>query len=289
MPYDPEPFYDHLTTQIPFWAAARADLRAVIQVGSRARRDHPADRYSDADYLLLVNDQVPYLTDTAWTADFGEVILLLHSKTAGGDDELLVMYSGGYTVDYVFPPAGALQTIIDHQIPILILQRGARILVDKDGQAARVMELQEQPISPPPLPAENEWIGGIRGFWYAAVYIAKQIKRGDLLMAAIRASEMNRHLIGLIETHARAVYGPQRDTWHMGRYIEEWADPRAVLALPAIFPPYSSSGAWNSLRAGMDLCSWLARECAEKLGYPYPAAVESTAYQVLDALEKEAA
>ena len=71
MPYDPEPFYAHLTTQIPLWAAARDDLRAVIQVGSRARRDHPADRYSDADYLLLVNDQAPYLTDTAWTADFG--------------------------------------------------------------------------------------------------------------------------------------------------------------------------------------------------------------------------
>jgi aminoglycoside 6-adenylyltransferase len=287
MPYDPEPFYAHITERIPLWAAARADLRAVVQVGSRARRDHLADRYSDADYILVVPDQAPYLADTAWTADFGEVVNLLHAKTSGGDDELLVMYAGGYTVDYVFTPADRLQYAIDHQMPILILQRGARILVDKDGQAGRLMALQQQPISPPPpLPAE-EFLGQVRGFWYAAVYLAKQIKRGDLLMLMIRDSDLKRNLIGFIEIHARAVYGPQHDTWHMGRYIEEWADPRAVLALPAVFPPYDAPGAWLSLRASMDLFAWLARESAAKLGYSYPAAVETSAYQALDSLEKE--
>jgi aminoglycoside 6-adenylyltransferase len=73
MPYDPDPFYSRVHQQIPLWAANRDDLRVVLQVGSRARRDHPGDRYSDADYLLFANDPAVYLNETDWTGSFVQV------------------------------------------------------------------------------------------------------------------------------------------------------------------------------------------------------------------------
>jgi aminoglycoside 6-adenylyltransferase len=105
----------------------------------------------------------------------------------------------------------------------------------------------------------------------------------------MRDNELKRNLLGFVETHARAVYGPERDTWHMGRYLDEWADPCAVKALKNIFPRYDANDAWRCLRNSMDLFSWLARESAEKLNYPYPEQVEQNAYQIVNDLEKESA
>jgi hypothetical protein len=35
-------------------------------------------------------------------------------------------------------------------------------------------------------------------------------------------------LLRLLEWHARATHGWDYDTWHNGRFLEKWADPRAV-------------------------------------------------------------
>jgi aminoglycoside 6-adenylyltransferase len=55
-----------------------------------------------------------------------------------------------------------------------------------------------------------------------------------------------------------------------GRFLEEWADARAVAALPAIFAHYEAQDVWRALLATMELFRWLAMETAELLGYAYP-------------------
>ncbi|MBE0695497.1 MAG: aminoglycoside 6-adenylyltransferase, partial [Anaerolineaceae bacterium] len=59
-------------------------------------------------------------------------------------------------------------------------------------------------------------------------------------------------------------------TWHGGRFLEEWADPRVRAALPLIFAPYGSQAIRSALFASMELFDWLSRETAQALGYAYP-------------------
>lgn len=42
-----------LEASIVVWAGGRADVRAVVVVGSRARSLHPADAWSDLDLILF--------------------------------------------------------------------------------------------------------------------------------------------------------------------------------------------------------------------------------------------
>ena len=38
------------------WAAAEPNVRAAVLIGSQARRDTPADEWSDVDVALVVDD-----------------------------------------------------------------------------------------------------------------------------------------------------------------------------------------------------------------------------------------
>jgi aminoglycoside 6-adenylyltransferase len=84
------------------------------------------------------------------------------------------------------------------------------------------------------------------------------------------AYELRTHLLRMIEWHARAMNGPDYDTWYWGRFMERWADPRAVAALPGVFSAYDAAASRRALLATMDLFSSLARETADRMRFPYP-------------------
>ena len=69
-----------------------------------------------------------------------------------------------------------------------------------------------------------------------------------------------------------------------GRFLEEWADVRAVESLPVIFAHYDEEDIWRALMATMDLFRWLAVESAELLGYSYPSFGEKRAAAFLQGL-----
>ena len=120
------------------WAQAENNLRVAFIVGSRARRDHPADAWSDLDLILFFRDAEVnhYIHDIKWQEQFAPVWLSTPGRTVAGEPERLVLYAGGVQVDFVFHPAsdlaGARAMIESGNLPDT-LHRGTRILVDKDG------------------------------------------------------------------------------------------------------------------------------------------------------------
>ena len=56
--------YEQLETRIVAWAATRADIQAVIVIGSRARGSdpahHPADALSDLDLIVFTSNAAIY-------------------------------------------------------------------------------------------------------------------------------------------------------------------------------------------------------------------------------------
>jgi aminoglycoside 6-adenylyltransferase len=269
---------DELLDRIVAWAERNPDIRAAFLVGSRARTDVPADEWSDLDVPLIAVNPEQYLATTEWLSALGEPWLTFLEGMIVGGQERRVLFAGGLDVDFaLFSPARFREIVRDVPHTAVVLRRGCRVLVDKDDLAAVLTGLPAGPPAPR-LPEPPEFENAVQDFWYHAVWAAKKLRRGELFIAkGCVDGHMKRLLREVIECHARATHGPHYDTWHDGRFLDRWADPRAVAALRDAYAHYDEADVRRALEATMALFHWLAVETAERLGYPYPANADARA------------
>lgn len=244
-------------------------MRGILVVGSQARENRPADEWSDLDLVLLVDDTKPYLDGAEWLQAIGPVGITFLEENVIGGWERRVLFEGGLDVDFNFFSPAQLKRLTDDLTQISgVLRRGTRVLLDRDGHFDTWHPLPGLPRYVPPT--EAEFTNSVCDFWYHTVWSAKKLLRGELFMAkACSDSYMKRLLLRMLEWHAGAINGPEYDTWHEGRFLEQWADPRAVVALRDAYARYDAEEIGRALVQTMDLYRWLAQETAEGLGYPY--------------------
>lgn len=298
--------YDQWIERFIAWAQARPDVYAAVVVGSRARMDRPADPWSDLDLILIVDQPRRYLSGADWLTCMGHPWISFLEGTADGEHmERRVLFEGGLDVDFVLLAKRDIQLLIRllrlHKrlgrlrrlLPGAwreramhaatgtadLIRRGARVLLDKWGLAAYLhlaLDAAGQPARPPPT--EEAFLNLNHDFWYHTVWTAKKLRRGELWTAQGCSDRyMKGRLLQMIEWHAGAAHGWDYDTWHGGRFLEQWADPRIVTDLKAAFAHYDAGDLWRGLRATMDLFRWIAVETAARGGYPYPTAADERA------------
>ncbi len=282
--------FEVLTQRFVEWAKEEEGIRSALILGSRARADHPADASSDLDIAILVVDPQPYLSGADWVRKIGQPWLTFIEHTGDGHFyERRVLFEGGYDVDFAFFPVEAMQGVLTGQFPADladILQRGVSVILDKDGLAAQLIAAAPKPPLPAP-PSRDEFLNLVDDFWYHTVWTAKKLQRGELWTAKFCCdSYMKWRLLRMVEWHARLLHGQDYDTWHSGRFLEEWADPRLVEGLRPSFSAYDEAGLWRALFATMDLFHWLALETAQRLGYPYPSSGEERATQLVTKIKE---
>jgi aminoglycoside 6-adenylyltransferase len=256
------------------WLESEENVRAGLIIGSRTRVDHPADEWSDLDIILLAGDPEPILNSAGWIENIGPYWLTFIDRTGDGSGyERRVLFEGGLDVDFVPIPladfnaatsTGPSPEMVD------VVSRGVRVLADKDGLLERLLEVD---FKPPPWspPEDSQYFNNVNGFWFQALWTAKHLRRGELWWAKGSCdSHMKRLLRQMMEWHSKTTGDSQTDTWIRGRFLEEWADPRAVKQLPEIFAHYDEADIWRALLGTIELYRWLAVETAEVLDYSYP-------------------
>jgi aminoglycoside 6-adenylyltransferase len=236
-------------------------------VGSRARSDTPADEFSDQDLVLFVRNPALLLEDDGWVGRFGLPKLTFQEPTAVGDQrELRVLYSDGSDVDFAIVPTSE----VGHPAVAQVSARGARILVDKDGELERRLA-RVTPLEAASPPDERTFDNVSGDFWYHAVWGARKLRRGELFVAkGCIDGHLKELLLRMLEWHTRA-NDPDADTWHRGRFLERWADPAALDALRGAYGDYAEADLARALVATMDLFERVETETAELLGLPPPA------------------
>ena len=274
--------YNQLLKKFTAWAQSRDDIRAVILVGSGARSDHPADQWSDLDLMIYSNQPEQYLTRMNWMAKIGDVWIALASHTSRNDAEYLVTFAGGYNVDFVFNPYVQLEEAVRDGIIPYGHWRGARVIVDKSGLAAKSIPTHFKPPTQP-LPNQAEFLWVVNAFFYTAFYMAKMLRRGDLVMVKQRDADLKRALIQMIEWHARGA-DPRLDTWHNGRNMQEWADPYAWKALQKTYAHFDAEDSWQALLDSLELFRLLSLETASRLDFSYPIKIEQNTTQLITRL-----
>jgi aminoglycoside 6-adenylyltransferase len=119
-------------------------------------------------------------------------------------------------------------------------RRGARVIVDKDALAERL--LGSLPATAPATapPSADDFAACVGHFWFVAVWMAKHLRRGELwrTLGASGQGELMPALLRMIEWHTHAERGWDLDTWEDGRFIEEWADQRVLTELHGVLSRY---------------------------------------------------
>ena len=212
-------------------------MRAVVVVGSYARREARADRWSDVDVLLFVDDPRSYADDADWVTHFGIPVLTFLEPTSVGDRvERRVLYEDGPTWTsccWRRPRCGACGSARGRYGPVARIPRAHDEIGVGDALAdAAAHEPQGFPTRP-----------RSRSSRATSGTTACGRRRSS---AAARSSPRSQGLDGymkwrllvLLEWHARAV-DPSVDTWHNGRFLERWADAGALAALERAYAHYN--------------------------------------------------
>jgi aminoglycoside 6-adenylyltransferase len=263
--------YKTLEDAITRWAAAERMVQALMVIGSRAREDHTADAWSDLDLILFVTDSQAYVEDPSWLASFGEVWLRVLNFTGAGDPEWMVLYAGGFKVDFILAPlTGQMSDMLSASFYTLATRRGVRVLLDKEGESflgtARpaVGTEWEQP-------TPEEFTAVLNQFWLSIYRASNMLLRGELWRARnITDSQIRQQILCMLEWHAKVVNGRAYDTWYDGRFLADWVDPQLLPLLPQIFGPFDVPGTRRVISASMTVMDSLGRQTAEKWSYPYP-------------------
>ncbi|HVP93125.1 MAG TPA: aminoglycoside 6-adenylyltransferase [Acidobacteriota bacterium] len=282
-----EKLYGELIERFRRWAEPRSDIRAAILVGSGARVDHLADEWSDLDIIVIATDPERYLSTSDWINNFGKPLLTFVDTALTGNDRIrVVLYEGMLDVDFCIVPHEGMQRSskwIDQTIKANadrkalawiwnVYGRGARVLIDKDGIMGTFDAVAASAKKPsPPRPTHDEFIAVVNDFFYHAVYTAKHLRRGELWWTVTHQNCRLQHsLLQMMEWNALAEHGWKHDVWLLGRFLEEWATPKAVKGLREAFAQYDEEDVKRALLAAIELFQSLALETATKLSYPYP-------------------
>lgn len=279
--------YKNIIQKIILLGKNNDDLQAALVIGSQARDDHPADDNSDLDIIMIVDHPDSFIQSDEWLKQIGNFYISFIENTIDGGVERRILFDHALDVDFVILPKDNLNNIVESGVTPHILSRGFRVLVDKIGIGQSIQQLPQVPQVFPVL-SETEFNNIVNDFWYHTVWTAKKLMRGELWTAkACVDNYMKWKLLTLIEIHAHLKNGPDYDTWHGGRFLEEWAVDWIVGKLSDCFSHYEKNDMLEALLATMDLFRTIAIEAAEDLHYPYPEMADTyAAGWVLEHAEK---
>ena len=260
---------DQIFAKAIAWANTEDAVRAAIIEGSRARRDSRIDQFSDYDLNLYVTDMAVLTRSDDWIRQIWPVWAM--EKLYDPDDIIsrLVLFEGGYDIDFKLVPISNLLACVEQQILPEEYHRGYTVVLDKDGLAARLPPPDYKAVAKP-KPTEEQFVYAVNVFWFELFHLVMYLHRGDLWQVKGRDSGIKNRLLQMIEWHARASHNWDYDTWMVGKNMRSWVAPDLWQAFFEIFARFDVQDSWRAVCALMPLYRRLASETAQGLGYAYP-------------------
>lgn len=267
-------FYEKFKQTFVSWAQSTDDIRAAFMVGSRARKDHVADEWSDMDIIMYTRNPEKYLAKQDWLKELGDVRTSFVYQTAGGDPECLTLFEDGRQVDFVVHGMDKLEYIVQNRITPDNFYRGVKVLVDKEHIADCILPDGVYAPEEGNRVTEEAFQTAVNMFWFVALYTAKQILRNELWVVKERDHDMKGLLLQMTEWHEKTVHGEDYDTWHAGRFLYEWAGKETLDELKNTFGHYNKEDSWKALSATISLFQRLSHDVAQRKKFDYPDELE---------------
>lgn len=266
------------------WAEDQPLIRTVILESSRAVDHAPLDRFSDYDILLVVSDIRPFAESNDWQRFFGEPLVRFGDPVdvLGIETYMrMVVYRDHTKIDFALWPVELLRRVVEQQISTDFLDRGYRVLLDKDGLAAR-LPAPTRTAHIPPKPIEQAYLALIEEFWWESTYVAKNLWRDDLVFARYNLDVVMRSelLLPLLEWRIELDHGWTWKPGIVGRGLKRALPPDLWSAFERTYVGPGIEENWEALFAMTALFRRAAIAVGQALGYTYPQELDDdvTAY-----------
>lgn len=266
------------------WAEDQPLIRAVILESSRAVDHAPLDRFSDYDILLVVSDIHQFAESNDWQRFFGEPLVRFGDPVdvLGIETYMrMVVYRDHTKIDFALWPVELLRRVVEPQISTDFLDWGYRVLLDKDGLAAR-LPAPTRTAHIPPKPIEQAYLALIEEFWWESTYVAKNLWRDDLVFARYNLDVVMRSelLLPLLEWRIELDHGWTWKPGIVGRGLKRALPPDLWSAFERTYVGPGIEENWEALFAMTALFRRAAIAVGQALGYTYPQELDDdvTAY-----------
>jgi aminoglycoside 6-adenylyltransferase len=274
--------YDKIISAFTSFAKKEDNIRGAIIIGSRARSLEPADEYSDLDILVFAFQTDKLIAETDWLSEIEDHhITFIENLPIGSGKERRVMFSGGLDVDFAILPVVYSKEIISSDEIKTTIQKGVRVLLDKDSLFQDIESLCSYKKSDQKkMPSSKAFDNIINDFWYHCIWSLKKILRGELWTAKMCVDNYMKYLLlRMIEIYSE---NDGEMVWHNGRFLEKWTKTEIIKLLENCFAHYNKKDIIHALKSTMNLFSVLARKNAKKLKYIYPDKAEEFVWQWID-------
>ena len=279
---------DELIERFRAWAERASDVLALAIIGSRARARDPADEWSDVDLVIVTDNADRYLRDGGWLDEIGRCRLtFVEESPLAGLFERRAHFEGGVEFDLLLITAAMVELAAGLPEVADLVSRGWRVLVDKqDLTTSFTAQVEAQPVGAEATatrPSPADITDAAARFWHGCIWSARKLRRGELWMATVAVNcGLHQQLLHALEWEAQSrPAGNATDVWFRGRFLERWADPKAVGRLDTTFARYDRDAVAASIRALAAMYSEVISEVATRVGTDPPRSIESYGSDVL--------
>ncbi len=270
--------FQDIKNRILKYANESEDVKAIVAIGSCARKDVKADEFSDLD-LCVVASEVEKWYSGEILGLFGNVSISFIEPTLGGGKERRCVYDDDKDVDMIVFTPEHFEAAVKEGVADLVMSRGYDVLYDSMGCAA-LLEKYVKPGRPNPKIGEAEFVNIVNDFYFHDIWASKKLKRGELYSAKMCVdSYMKKHLLRMLELYRHK--SARVDVWHDGRFLEKWAGDEILKELETCFARYDEGDVRSALFASHNLFERISEELAKLEGFEYPALARECAKSYL--------
>lgn len=283
-------YRDEKLKHIIDWSESNGDIRAVLLTSSLVNPFTSVDDLSDIDIEFVFDDNAKYITDNGWIFHFGNPISTIEEDETSFDGKhaiKMVLYDDYVKVDFkLYSKSKFLEEVQQNVLP-KDWDVGYKVLIDKDGITQNLKKPTYQ-VSIIKKPAAQKFKQILTDFWWDTTYVAKCLARDELFYAKFASESTIRvnYLIPLIEWYIASQHNWDITTNKFGRLFKKYLTPEMWQKVEKTFSGSKIDDNWNALFAMTDLVAEIGIELSEKLGYEYPAKLETDIKKYLSNLKQ---
>ncbi|ASZ12171.1 aminoglycoside 6-adenylyltransferase [Chitinophaga pendula] len=274
---------EQIINSIREWAVRNKDIDFILITGSNGNDGRLPDAYSDIDVIVFCKRSPYYRTNSEWLSEIAEPVSYFHWPATRNLSK--IYFANGVCLDigfisthhlawgkrYAFirkykPLYRLIPRIVRGKVEALFnefsyqIHRGYYPLIDKGDHESKMKYAREVFAYKKAKSFEIERLHqSVNQFWQYALQMAVKLQRKEFFTAKFECDHiMKKELLYIIEMYTKSIQGEAFETWHKGRYIEQWAAPFITAQLPGVYGRYEEEDAWKSLMAMIELFSELS-------------------------------
>lgn len=261
-------------------------VRAVYLNGSRANPNVEKDKWRDYDVVYVVRDPRPFVEDTNWIEDFGEIAIMqdpnIPTRLFPAEEvdiskqyNWLVLFADHNRMDITMESIEVgTKNFLDDSLTVLLL--------DKDGIMPEIPEPSEKDYYIT-KPTKIEYNVCVNEFYWCLQNVAKGIARNQLPYAMKMYNRIVRNMLDyMVDWYIGCENGFSVNVGMWGKYYSKYLDKQLYELYEKTYSDANTENIWQSIYAACDLFKRVSIPVAKHFVFTYNVKEEESMMKYFD-------